>query len=331
MRRLLRSKIYLLVMLVFATVAAGTAGYMLIDGYGFLDALYMTIITLSTTGYGEVRPLSPAGRIFTIVLILMALSILAYSLASLSSFLLDGEFLVLLRKRRAYKQAGKMENHVIICGYGRNGHKAAEMLAVHNIPFVVIENGHAAAAELREHNITVLEESALDDDTLKAAGIMTAKALLTTLPDDTDNLYVVLSARAMNKNLAIISRASNVNVEKKLKIAGATDVVKPDAIGGSRMAQLVINPNMQEFIELVSYDTENMFKEIDLAAYEKLWGKNLKDIRKHTELDISVVGLKNEEGRYIINPSSNVVLTKGHQLVIMATADQMNAFKQHFA
>jgi voltage-gated potassium channel len=331
MRSILKSKIYLLVILISSTIAVGTAGYMLVEGYTFLEALYMTIITLSTTGFGEIRPLSAGGRIFTILLLILTLSILAYSLGSLSSYLMDGDFMLLLRKRRVRKKTKHMENHIIICGYGRNGRKAAEMLAVHNLPFVVIEQNHTRAAALREKNIPVYEESALEDEVLKAAGIEHAKALLCALPDDTDNLYVVLSAREMNKGLTIISRASNDSVEKKLKIAGASDVVKPDTIGGTHMAQLVINPDVKEFIDFVSYDAENAFKEVDVNKYEKLWGKSLLQIRKHADLDISVVGLKNEDGKYIVNPPSDLVLTKELQLIIMATTEQLKKFKQHFS
>lgn len=331
MRKLLKSKIYLLVLLTTAAIAFGTFGYMIIEGYTFLEALYMTIITLSTTGFGEIRPLSEAGRLFTIVLLILTLSILAYSLGSLSSYLMDGDFLLQIRKRRARNQTKHMQNHIIICGYGRNGQKAAEMFDVHKIPYVVIEENHERAALLREKNVTVFEENALDDEVLKAAGIMHAKALLSSLPNDTDNLYIVLSAREMNRNLTIISRASNDGVEKKLKIAGASSVVKPDTIGGTHMAQLVINPDVKEFIDFVSYDAENTFKEIEVREYPKLCGKPLREIRKHVELDVSVIGLKNQEGKYMINPSSETLMQEGQQLIIMANTEQLKNFKQQFA
>src|SRR5215212_2451099 len=190
MKRLLKSKIYFVLLLVGGTLVIGTAGYMLIENYSFLDALYMTVITLSTTGFGEVQPLGPYGRIFTIMLLLLTLSILAYSLGALSSYLLDGDFLILLRKKRVRNLVNHMNNHIIICGYGRNGRKAAEMLTAHHIPFTIIEKNPDVARNLREKNIPVFEENALEDETLKAAGIMKARALLCTLPDDTDNLYI---------------------------------------------------------------------------------------------------------------------------------------------
>lgn len=330
MKHLLKSRIYFVLMLILGTTLLGVTGYMALEGYSFMDALYMTVITLSTTGFMEVQPLSTYGRLFTILLIVLTLSILAYSLGALSSFLLDGDFLVILRKKRVRNLIKRMNNHTIICGYGRNGGKAAEMLTAHRIPFVVIEKNPEVARTLREKNIPVFEENALDDETLKSAGIMKAKALLCTLPDDTDNLYIVLSARAMNKNLTIISRASNDSVEKKLIIAGATEVVKPDTIGGTHMAQMIINPGMREFIDLIAYDSENMFTQISLDTYQGLWGRPLSEIRRHTELDINVVGIKSND-RYIVNPSSSVLMDKSQQLIIMATQDQITKFKERFA
>lgn len=331
MKNILKSKIYLLSLLVASILIVGTAGYMLIEGYSFLNAVYMTVITISTTGFKEITPLSPTGQVFTIFLILFTLGVFAYSVGSISSYILDGDFLVLLRKRRIRKTTKKMENHVIICGYGRNGRKAAELFLLHKIPFVVIERKHELCMQLREKNIHVFEESALEDEVLLSAGIERAKALMCTLPDDTDNLYVVLSAREMNKNLHIISRASTDSVEKKLLIAGATEVIKPDFLGGMHMAYLVINPDVKEFIDFVTHDAETMFHELDMELFTKLWEKKLIELRKHPELDISIVGLKNKDGKYTVNPSGDTVLHRTQRLIILATNQQLNQFKKTFA
>lgn len=331
MRKLIKTKIYLLLVLINSVVAFGTAGYMIIAGYSFFDALYMTIITITTTGFGEVVPLNSSGRAFTMVLLIITLGVVAYSLASISAYIIDGDFMVLLRKKRVRNTVRKMENHVILCGYGRNGKKAAEMFSIHNIPYVVIENNHDEAMRLRESDIPVLEENALDDEVLLAAGILKARALLCSLSDDTDNLYIVLSAKALNKNLVIISRASNESVEKKLKIAGATDVVKPANLGGSHMAHLIINPGINEFMHYITNDPETMFKEVELKHYQKLWGKPLRDIRKHIAIDISIVGLKDKNGEYLVNPTSDTLLENGQQLIIMATQDQLVTFNLHFS
>ncbi len=331
MKNILRSKIYLLSFLIIATLTVGTTGYMFFEGYGFLDALYMTVITISTTGFKEVAPLSTSGRVFTIFLIIAALAVFAYSLGSISSYLLDGDFLVLLRKRRVRKKVKRMENHVIICGYGRNGRKAAELFLLHKIPFVVIELKHELCAEMREKNTPVFEEDALDDEVLIAAGIKKAKALICALHGDTDNLYVVLSAREINKNIRIISRASTDNVEKKLIIAGASNIIKPDSLGGMHMAYLVIHPNVKEFMDLITCDAEALFHELDMELYAKLWDKKLIELRKHPDFDISIVGLKNNEGKYIVNPSGNVVLERSHKLIILAATPQLDNFNNTFA
>lgn len=331
MKNILRSKIYLLFFLIISTLLVGTLGYMFFEGYAALDALYMTVITISTTGFKEVAPLSTNGRIFTIFLIISTLAVFAYSLGSISSYLLDGDFLILLRKRRVRKKVKRMENHVIICGYGRNGRKAAELFMLHKIPFVVIELKHELCVEMREKNIPVFEESALNDEVLISAGIERAKSLMCALHDDTDNLYVVLSAREMNRNLHIISRASNDSVEKKLKIAGASDVIKPDFLGGMHMAYLVINPDVKEFIDFVTHDAETMFHELDMELYMKLWDKKLIELRKHPDLDISIVGLKNINGDYTVNPTGDTVLERKHRLIILASNPQLDKFNRTFA
>lgn len=331
MKNILRSKIYLLFFLIIAILTVGTVGYMFFEGYDFLDALYMTVITISTTGFKEVAPLSTNGRIFTICLIIFTLAVFAYSLGSISSYLLDGDFLVLLRKRRIRKKVKRMENHVIICGYGRNGRKAAELFMLHKIPFVVIELKHELCVEMREKNIPVFEESALNDEVLVSAGIESAKALMCALHDDTDNLYVVLSAREMNKSLQIISRSSNDSVEKKLRIAGANDVIKPDFLGGMHMAYLVINPDVKEFIDFVTHDAETMFHELDMELYMKLWDKKLIELRKHPDLDISIVGLKNNSGEYTVNPAGETILERKQRLIILATNPQLEKFNSTFA
>jgi voltage-gated potassium channel len=331
MRNILKSKVYLLFFLITSTLVIGTGGYMLIEEFDFLEAFYMTVITISTTGFGEVHPLTDGGRIFTILLLIFTLGVFAYSIGSISSYLLDGDFMVLLRKRRIRKQAKKMENHVIICGYGRNGRKASEMFTLHKTPFIVIERKHELCMELREKNIPVFEESALEDEVLLSAGILNARALMCALPDDTDNLYVVLSAREMNPKLHIISRASNDSVEKKLKIAGATEVIKPDFLGGMHMAYLIINPDVKEFIDFVTHDAENMFHEIDLELYTKLWEKPIRELRKHNALDISIVGLKNNTGGYTVNPPEDTLMTRHQQLIVLATTQQLEAFKHNFA
>lgn len=331
MKSILRSKIYLLIFLIVLTLVGGTIGYMFFEGYSLLDAVYMTVITISTTGFKEVEPLSTNGRIFTIFLIIFTLGVFAYSIGSISSYLLDGDFMVLLRRRRAKKIVKRMENHVIICGYGRNGRKAAELFLLHQIPFVVIELKHELCMELREKNIAVFEDNALNDDVLLAAGINRARSLMCALHDDTDNLFLVLSAREMNKDLHIISRASKDNVEKKLLIAGANDVIKPDFLGGMHMAYLIINPDVKEFIDFVTHDAETMFHELDMELYMKLWDKKLIELRKHPELDVSIVGMKNNKGEYTVNPQGDTTLHREMRLIILATHRQLEKFKKIFA
>ena len=238
-------------LLLFILLITGTTGYILIEGDSLLNSLYMTVITMSTVGFGEIHKLSEPGKIFTIILIIMSISIYAYSLTIITSFLMEGHIAFILRGYRS-KSVKKMNNHIIICGYGRNGQQAVRELQAHGKPFVVIDQNHDTIVKNAENGPWFIEGDATRDEVLEKAQIKKARALITTLPIDADNLYVVLTARALNPDLKIISRASDESSEAKLKIAKADSVVMPEKVGGAHMASLVAQPDIIEFLEHLS-------------------------------------------------------------------------------
>ncbi|TFH39091.1 MAG: potassium channel protein, partial [Bacteroidia bacterium] len=240
------------VSLLLVVVAIGVIGYIMIEGYNPIDALYMTVITIATVGFREVAVLSDAGKLFTILLILVSFGILGYVVTMVTRFVVDGVFTHYYKDNKVKKSIEKMKGHVIICGFGRNGKQSATDIRRSDMEMVVIENKAEVVQYLREStDFLYIEGDATHEQALELANIESASALITTLPIDADNLFVVLTARQMNPNLVIISRASDDNSDTKLKRAGANNVIMPDKIGGARMARLVVDPDVVEFLDYV--------------------------------------------------------------------------------
>ncbi len=231
MIKLFRSKIYLALFLVLVVLMFGVIGYRFISDYSWIDAFYMTIITVTTVGFSEVRPMETEGKIFTVILIVTSVVIVGFAISVITEYILSRNSLQLLKKRKVRNTIENLSNHVIVCGYGRNGMQAAERLKAYKRPFVVIERDKELI-EKHEDEVLFVEGDANDDDVLHLAGITRAQYLITALPDDAMNLFVVLSARQLNRDLFIISRASLITSQKKLLLAGANKVIMPDKIGG---------------------------------------------------------------------------------------------------
>ena len=310
----------------------GTIGYVLIDNYSWFDAFYMTIITVATVGYGEVQPLSDAGKIFTAFLIITSFGTFAYAVSSITKFVFDGEFNDFYKNRKLNSSIDKLSDHIIICGYGRNGRQAAQVLKKHNQRFVVIENDQKLTATLNhKHSDLFVSGDGTQDEILMKAGIMRAKALITTLPVDADNVFIVLTARNLNKNLTIISRASEDNSDTKLKIAGANNVIMPDRVGGAHMASLVMKPDVMEFIDNITAEGGNniSLEEISFANIpDALVHKTLKDLEIRNKSGANIIGFKTALGEYIINPSADTRIIAGSKLFVLGTPEQIIVLKQ---
>jgi voltage-gated potassium channel len=314
-------------------IIAGVLGFMLIEGYSFFDALYMTVITVTTIGYGEVRPLSTAGRVFNILLIVAGFATFAYAIAKFTQNVVDGEIRNYFKHRKLMRAIDQLQNHVIVCGYGRNGRQACHTLTHHNEQFVVIEKNedHSVTQHFDKEHMLYVKGDATNDEVLIRAGIKRAKALLTVLPDDASNVFIVLSARALNDNIQIISRASNQGSVPKLKKAGANSVIMPDKIGGTHMATLVTKPDVIEFIDYLSGEEGDS---INLESIEfetlpsELKGKTLHEILIAQKSFVSCIGIKGADGRFIINPSGTTVIREKMKIIILGTRRQIESAKR---
>lgn len=326
------SKIYFSIFLLFAIVCVGIIGYMLIEHYSFFDALYMTIITVSTVGYEEVHPLSDPGRLFTIFLIITSFGTFAYAITSISRYVMDGEFNRYFKIYKVSEAIKKLEDHVIICGYGRNGKQAAHVLKKHNKRFVVVEEKKDVLDSLNQkHADLVIQGDSTQDEVLIRAGILKAKALITTLPIDADNLFIVLTARALNPNLTIISRASEENSDKKLKVAGANNVIMPDKIGGAHMASLVMKPDVMEFVDLITgQGGDNIrLEEITFDNLPEVYrNKSIRELAIGSKSGANIIGFKTNDSEYIINPNADTKIIPDAKLFVLGTSEQINKMKE---
>lgn len=328
-------KIHITIGLLLLIFFIGIVGYMTIENYGLLDAFYMTVITLATVGFQEVHPLSSGGRLFTSFLIIISFGTFAYAISSITKYISDGEFKDYFKNKKVNAAIEKLENHVIICGFGRNGKQAAHVLKKHDTRFVVIEEKKAIVAAINhQYADLVLEGDATLDDVLLKAGILKAKALITTLPIDADNLFIVLTARTLNSKLTIISRASEDNTDKKLKIAGANNVIMPDKLGGAHMASLVMKPDVMEFVDYITgQGGDNIrLEEITFANLsEEYQNKTIRDLEVRNRSGANIIGFKTAQGDYIINPSADTKIIPDAKLFVLGTSEQIGKLKDLFS
>jgi voltage-gated potassium channel len=305
---------------------------MVIEGYAFLDAVYMTTITVTTAGFQEVRPLSEGGKIFTITLLIASWASFAFALTRITQFVTSGEINKYFKTRRIMREADKLHGHVIICGYGRNGQQASLTLKIHNVPFVVIEKDEVRMEQFaaENHDLIFFTGDATEDWVLKKAGIDKAKALITALPEDADNVFIVLTARSINNNIRIISRASKQSSIQKLKKAGADNVIMPDRIGGIHMATLVSKPDVIEFIDFLSSEDGEPIH-IESVDYnnlpEDIQNKSLSEVMNWKKTGVNCIGIKNKDGKFLINPPEDTIIQQGMKVIVLGTKWQINLMK----
>ena len=309
---------------------------MIIEKASFLDSLFMTTISITTVGYGEVIPLSEAGKVFTIVMLITSWGTFAFAITRITQFVVSGEINQYFKTRKLMKHIAHLDNHVILCGYGRNGHQAAQILKAHSIPFIVIEKDEQLILKkLSEgEDIFHLEGDSTDDDLLRLAGVERARALITTLPVDAQNVFIVLSARSLNPDIQIISRASDAASVPKLKKAGANYVIMPDRIGGSHMATLVSKPDVVEFIEFLSGE-QGQSIHMESVAFndlpEELKGKTIRDVMNWNRTGVNCIGIKNPEGKFIINPPDDTHIIAGMRVILLGSRHQVMQLKNNLS
>lgn len=308
-------------------IVAGTLGYAWIEGWSYFDALYMTVITLTTVGYEEVHTLSTAGRTFTMLLLLGGVFTLFYAATELIRTAVSGELQATLGRQRMERDLAKMNNHMIVCGYGRMGRLVCKEFSDHGCPFVVIDRDAAVFAGFDVPHGLALTGDATSDVQLQEAGVERARALVTVTPSDADNLYITMSARLLNDHLPIVARAENEVAESKLVRAGASRVISPYVLGGVRVANAILRPNVVDFVELATR-TEHLalqLEESKIAPTSTLAGTSLQQSRLRQEQGVIIVAIKKAAGHMIFNPEASNVIEPGDILITLGPRDKLDA------
>ncbi len=289
----------------------------------------MTIITITTIGFKEVRPLGPDGEVFTIFIIIMGMGTTAYLILTSTRFVVEGEVSKILSRRRYMKTIEKLEDHFIICGYGRMGNFVCKQLSEQGIPFVVIENRQDIQDTLDQQKYYFIPGDATKEQSLMAAGIMKAAGLVALLDSDAGNVYVVLSARHLNPDLEIIARAAEVEAEKKLEWAGATRVISPYVIGGTRLVQGILKPKVMGFVELALDHKElNIdLQEIDIAETSVYCGKTLMETSIRKDLNLIIVSIMKSDGQMVFNPGPHTSIEAGDTLIAMGEVKSLKTLE----
>jgi voltage-gated potassium channel len=319
-------KIYIALSLVVATLIIGISGFIIIEDYTISEAVYSTVIVLSTVGLGAIRTLSEEGRWFVTILILISIGIFAYGISVVSTFVFEGELQRYFKYRKVEKKIEGLKGHVIVCGFGRNGRQACEQLESHGQPFVAIEMNDKIISEMHEvSNLLFVEGDATKDEVLLQAGIKHANAIITTLPNDAANVFVVLTARELNPKLKIISRASEDSSERKLKRAGANNVIMPDKIGGTHMATLVTRPDVLEFLDYITGKINIRLEEILYSNLnDRLKGKSIRELEIRNKTGANIIGFKTDDGDYIVNPEPDTIMKPDAKLFVLGTQQQVS-------
>jgi voltage-gated potassium channel len=308
-----------------ATLAFGTISFHLVEGMSLFDSLYMTIITISTVGFSEIKPLSTFGRIVTIIIITTGVTIGAYTLGMLMRFFIEGELGRIFGRRKLEKNILALKNHFIICGYGRIGTIICRELKDDNIPFIIIELDPAKNDELEKEKYLYLNMDATSEETLLKAGIIDAKGLVTAVRSDANNVFITLTAKGLRPDIFVLSRASDVNNEAKLIKAGASRVVSPSLLGGRRMAEVLKRPTVVDFIDIAMANRHLglMMEEALVGNRSPLIGKNLVDSHLRQDYGVIIVAIKRASGEMVYNPTPKETLDAGDVIVVIGQKENL--------
>lgn len=324
--RFFRTKIYMAIFLLSSLLILGILGFKLLSNYSWIDSIYMTVITITTVGFGEVQPLDDMSKMFTVCLILASIVIVGYALTVITEYILSKNDFEELKQRKMQKKIDSFTNHIVICGYGRNGKQAAKKLMAYGKPFVIIEQDKDVIDKFQTQEIPFVLGNANEDETLLQAGVDKAHTIICALPNDADNLFVVLSARQLNKNVRIISRASQETSYEKLKLAGANNVILPDRIGGDHMASLVVVPDLIEFIDNLSIVGQSNIN-IEEIPIDKLYNtsdiKTIRDLDLRNQTGCTVIGFKDGNGDYLVNPEAELRLVPNSKIIVLGRPEQI--------
>jgi voltage-gated potassium channel len=316
--------------LIFAIIITiGGVGYALIEGWSWLDAFYMAVITVTTVGFGEVYPLSQAGRLFTSVLIILGVGGITYSFAALTNYMIAGELGDVLEEFRMKRKVGSLQEHYVVCGFGRVGQQVCAQLSQEGQPFVVVDTNESACLRAKEEGYLAVHGDAGDDQVLQEAGILDAKGLVAAVDNDAANLFVVLSSRTLNPELCIVARADTEDATSKLLRAGADRVISPYSLGGRLIAQTLIRPHVVDFLDVVMYDEslKLFLEDLTVGTGCPLDQLTVGEARIRETTGANVLGIK-REGQVIVSPPASTKLRPGDVLVALGTRQQLAALAE---
>ena len=309
---------------VIVAIGCGAIGFYLIEGWSIIDSLYAAAQTVTTVGYGDVTPATRNGRLFAIVFMLAGVGVVLYALTTTVHAIVQSELVATFGERRQSRKMSKLTNHFIVCGAGRVGSHLVRSLLNGNESFVVIERDSDRVADLNQLGVNVLVRDATLEESLREAGVERARGLAACLPDDADNVYVVLTARDLNSKLHIVARAAEEQAEAKLIRAGANRVVAPTIIGGHRMAMALTKPAVDDFIgSITANKLELAFEELNVNPASRLAGQKLSETSIRSELDIVIVSIKRADGQIVFNPSGDAVIGSGDVLIAIGHAESL--------
>jgi voltage-gated potassium channel len=327
MNRIVGRFVYLLVA-VGVTLATGTVGFVLIDHYPPFDAFYMTLITMTTVGYGEVHPLSHAGRVFNSFLIAFGVTTIFIAIGAMTQTIIEREFGEAIGKRRNKRMIDKLKDHYIICGVGRVGRGAAAELHHAGVPFVVVDSNPERVERAMVAGMLAVVADATRDETLHQVGIESARGLVAALATDADNLFVLLSAKGLNPRIYVAVRAAEEGAEAKMRRAGADAVFAPYSLTGHRLAQSLLRPHVVQFLDL----TENIgmdiaIEQMRVAETSEMVAKSIQEMQLGRDIGVIVLAIRRADGRMIFNPTADAAMHAGDYLIVMGSQENLRTLE----
>lgn len=319
------SRLRISLLFLVGIVTFGTAGYAIFEEMGPFDAFYMTLITISTVGFSEIKPLSHVGRLITVVIIVSGISVLTYTLGQVAKIFVEGELRRILGRRKLERQISELRNHFIICGYGRIGSVIVQEMAAENVPFVVIEEDPAKVELLEKDGVLYINKDATTEESLHDAGIEHARGIVTAVQSDANNVFITLTAKDLRPDIFVLSRASDEKNESKMIKAGATRVVCPYLMGGRRMAQLLTRPTVMDFIDsaMMNHKLGLRMEEAVIGPQSPLMGKSLIDSHIRQDFGVIIVAIKKPSNEMVFNPGPLEKLESGDVIVVIGKKEDL--------
>lgn len=308
-----------------ALILAGTSGYHWLEGMSIIDALYMTVITISTVGFGEVRTLSPTGRVFTIALILGGGGLAAFSISVAVDFIMSGEWRVYWDTRRRFRMLSELTNHVIVCGFGRVGRNVAEELKAENVPFIIVDADEERIAHAQKRGYLTITGNAANETLLQKVGIERARAMVAVVDSDAENVFITLTARSLNPDIYIVARANYEESEPKLMSAGANRTMMPYHISGKRIVTMLVRPSVADFLDEVVHagGLELFLEEVPIEPGSVLADKTIHETQVRSQIGVTVLACRTQEGKFNTAIGPDTILRSGELLIVLGTRQQM--------